>query len=338
MKYISLIRVMSLYIDYIKDYRSMLAVGNDTVHRTFDEHTNYRPFTSIVTASSGDAGQVTKTLALDTSVVTMSRYRQPLPEQFALPPVVEMEWFRAHLQFEEGQFEALEQISYLFIMEILCWGYRFGNQITPADIINAAEETGIIIEMEDIDDMPAILSQIELPVSSLPKYRTWAYIYLYGNDFLSLFARCKDMSSSFSMYYMHMPVMLAMFVVECYGTDLKNWSKNERLTMENMFQEISQGFGIYNMSNADIYTYGTSSGITHKDEVFICDVFRFIYEKIHRKNANIGLITYRDYTYVRGPETVRASVRLTGMEINWREEMKRVEKESENDENEFDGD
>lgn len=56
-------------------------------------------------------------------------------------------------------------------------------------------------------------------------------------------------------------------------------------------------------------------------------MFTMILDRISDLNSNIGVISYGNYCYVKGPEMMRASVRLTGMGINWEEEMKRAEEE-----------
>ena len=124
-----------------------------------------------------------------------------------------------------------------------------------------------------------------------------------------------------------MPVLLSLFMVEFCDGKLKNWPKQLRIDMENRIRDTMDGFSRYMFLTSDAFTYGRCMSITSADIAMVRSMFTMILDRISDLNSNIGVISYGNYRYVKGPEMMRASVRLTGMGIDWEEEMKRAEKE-----------
>lgn len=124
-----------------------------------------------------------------------------------------------------------------------------------------------------------------------------------------------------------MPVLLSLFMVEFCDGKLKNWPKQLRIDMENRIRDTMDGFSRYRFLTSDAFTYGRCMSITSADIAMVRSMFTMILDRISDLNSNIGVISYGNYRYVKGPEMMRASVRLTGMGIDWEEEMKRAEKE-----------
>lgn len=337
MKYISLMEVMRQYGSYIKDYRSTRQLSYEITSKSFDADVNYTTF-DIETGTPDGAGQVMKTVTIRESVNRNTAINPYVPTQSVMPPILEMEWMRAVADLPDGVFSILEHMAYMFMIMIITWGEHMVQIVDENYFNETMERLHIIKEVDDLDDTALILLACELPSISLPKIRSWTLCYMYGTSFQSLMRLCKQQSQVFKELYFHLPILLAMFMVSYEATDLKEWSKSERISIENDLEDLIAGFGPYNIVPGNNYTYGGSTSITQRDKELLELVFNFIRGKIHSMNSNVGLITYTSYTNIRGPEITHASVRLSGIDINWRDELNKAEEEKKaNEEPEEDG-
>lgn len=332
MKYISLLHVMRNFGDRIKSCRSLCPVSSDLSNNTaFEGNTwlkpDVRPFTIENAAADPETGQVLNMITIRETVDRERVFDRHLPATLPFPPFLELEWLKTEIPLSDSMYDVMMQIACMFTLQIVTFMRTDAARTTPEIWLAYLEEHGITIEVEDLEDAPAILQSCELSDLKLPKYRSWATLLMYGPDFPKLFKICNDQSSSFKEFYHHMPVLLSLFMVEFCDGKLKNWPKQLRIDMENRIRDTMDGFSRYRFLTSDAFTYGRCMSITSADITMVRSMFTMILDRISDLNSNIGVISYGNYRYVKGPEMMRASVRLTGMGIDWEEEMKRAEKE-----------
>lgn len=332
MKYISLLHVMRNFGDRIKSCRSLCPVSSDLSNNTaFEGNTwlkpDVRPFTIENAAADPETGQVLNMITIRETVDRERVFDRHLPATLPFPPFLELEWLKTEMPLSDSMYDVMIQIACMFTLQIVTFMRTDAARTTPEIWLAYLEEHGITIEVEDLEDAPAILQSCELSDLKLPKYRSWATLLMYGPDFPKLFKICNDQSSSFKEFYHHMPVLLSLFMVEFCDGKLKNWPKQLRIDMENRIRDTMDGFSRYRFLTSDAFTYGRCMSITSADITMVRSMFTMILDRISDLNSNIGVISYGNYRYVKGPEMMRASVRLTGMGIDWEEEMKRAEKE-----------
>lgn len=332
MKYISLLHVMRNFGDRIKSCRSLCPVSSGLSNNTaFEGNTwlkpDVRPFTIENAAADPETGQVLNMVTIRETVDRERVFDRHLPATLPFPPFLELEWLKTEMPLSDSMYDVMIQIACMFTLQIVTFMRTDAARTTPEIWLAYLEEHGITIEVEDLEDAPAILQSCELSDLKLPKYRSWATLLMYGPDFPKLFKICNDQSSSFKEFYHHMPVLLSLFMVEFCDGKLKNWPKQLRIDMENRIRDTMDGFSRYRFLTSDAFTYGRCMSITSADIAMVRSMFTMILDRISDLNSNIGVISYGNYRYVKGPEMMRASVRLTGMGIDWEEEMKRAEKE-----------
>lgn len=332
MKYISLLHVMRNFGDRIKSCRSLCPVSSGLSNNTaFEGNTrlkpDVRPFTIENAAADPETGQVLNMITIRETVDRERVFDRHLPATLPFPPFLELEWLKTEMPLSDSMYDVMMQIACMFTLQIVTFMRTDAVRTTPEIWLAYLEERGITIEVEDLEDTPAILQSCELSDLKLPKYRSWATLLMYGPDFPKLFKICDDQSSSFKEFYHHMPVLLSLFMVEFCDGKLKNWPKQLRIDMENRIRDTMDGFSRYRFLTSDAFTYGRCMSITSADITMVRSMFTMILDRISDLNSNIGVISYGNYRYVKGPEMMRASVRLTGMGINWEEEMKRAEEE-----------
>lgn len=318
--------------DRIKSCRSLCPVSSDLSNNTaFEGNTwlkpDVRPFTIENAAADPETGQVLNMITIRETVDRERVFDRHLPATLPFPPFLELEWLKTEIPLSDSMYDVMMQIACMFTLQIVTFMRTDAARTTPEIWLAYLEEHGITIEVEDLEDAPAILQSCELSDLKLPKYRSWATLLMYGPDFPKLFKICNDQSSSFKEFYHHMPVLLSLFMVEFCDGKLKNWPKQLRIDMENRIRDTMDGFSRYRFLTSDAFTYGRCMSITSADITMVRSMFTMILDRISDLNSNIGVISYGNYRYVKGPEMMRASVRLTGMGIDWEEEMKRAEKE-----------
>lgn len=318
--------------DRIKSCRSLCPVSSGLSNNTaFEGNTrlkpDVRPFTIENAAADPETGQVLNMVTIRETVDRERVFDRHLPATLPFPPFLELEWLKTEMPLSDSMYDVMIQIACMFTLQIVTFMRTDAARTTPEIWLAYLEEHGITIEVEDLEDAPAILQSCELSDLKLPKYRSWATLLMYGPNFPKLFDVCDNQSSSFKEFYHHMPVLLSLFMVEFCDGKLKNWPKQLRIDMENRIRDTMDGFSRYRFLTSDAFTYGRCMSITSADIAMVRSMFTMILDRISDLNSNIGVISYGNYCYVKGPEMMRASVRLTGMGINWEEEMKRAEEE-----------
>lgn len=316
MKYISLLAVADLYGSDTRERHNIYTFNYNMTGRQISQNKDYRPFI-IHTRVNGETGETMKTLTFTDTVKNANPiYR--CPDTATVPPIMEIEYMRNEFAgtFPADIFDVMEQMAYLYIAFVM---FRRSQMDLSRQLENQCIE-----ELEDIEDALAVMSMQKLHDYSMPKYRTYATGILYGESFAVLFRRCKNMSSSFTEYYFHLAVMFSMFLVEYKQLKLNPWSKSLRLDIVNEIRDAIKSSHGYTVLRSNIYTYCMTGSITEQDVLYVETVFNFIADAIKSMNTNMGIISYYNYTSVKGPETINASVRLSSMDVDWNDEIARA--------------
>ena len=335
MKYISLLHVMRLYGHLIKVYRSVRCLDHSTTNRPYTANGDYRPFT-IGPRTDMETGQLLNTLRFNLLSNTNGLYGYNTSQlgYVVMPPVMEVEWLKTELGLDHELTEVLNQLAYLFTVQILIYGHDM-DTVTTTTWMENLERENCIIDVEDLMDTPTILSSnsISLPAVSLTKIRSWQTAILYDTTFPDLFERCVAQATSFKELYYHMPVLLTLFMRDYCVAKLKNWPKQIRLEMKNTIQDSLNRLDRYSIIANPVYTYGLCGSVTETDVNFIRTMLGMVQNKIQDLNSDIGIISFSDYQRIQGPETIRAIIRLSNMDIDWSNEISRAKREKERQEN-----
>lgn len=327
MKYISLLHVMRNFGDQIKSCHSLCRVHSYLSNMALENNADMRLFTIENGTADPETGQIMNTVTMSDAINSQMVFDMHIPTTLHFPPFLELEWLKTEMPLSDSMYDVMMQIACMFTLRIVGFIKIDDYMPTSETWLAYLEECGIIIDVEDLEDAPAILQTCELSDVKLPKHRSWAMFLMYGPDFPKLFDICNGQSSSFKEFYHHMPVLLSLFMVEFCEGKLENWPKQLRIDMENRIRETMEGFSRYVVAAVDMLTYGRCVSITSADITIVKSMFNMILKRIRDLNSDIGLISYNDYCYVKGPEMIQASVRLTRMGINWEKEMDRAEKE-----------
>lgn len=335
MKYVSLIEVMRLYGIYVKKNKTLLVMWQNAFNRTYEDNNDYS-FFEIIPEINEETGQICNTLEIKSE-----RYRdfnqgyvrtEDDLKYFTMPPIMELEWLRRELDLTDEYMNILVQLGYAFIAHVMVWvdksKYRYPSSQSWMDYL---EEKNAIMEVEELEDTPKILTADPLKLMAIPKTRSWQYPLIYAGDFRPLFSFMTQQSVvTFKLLYYQMPVMLALFMCNFYANKLSDWSKHSYIEMENEISDQIQSIEALYQIRSDAYTYGQTT-ITSADNEFVRYCLTCIREKIHTISSDIGTISWGTYRNVRGPEIVHAQVRLSCMDINWKREMDRAEAENKQD-------
>lgn len=327
MRYVSLVNIMRAYGRMIAANHMLKELGNGATSLSYNFSAYYEPFI-IGSDIDENSQQVTKRLYFKKNQPHVV-FRDNIPDFIDMPPVLEMEWLKNKLDLSSRDYEALEQLSYMYICHFLSW--TVDEDPSYDAWTRYMEESECIVEVEELDDAPDILLAEPLHKISMPKSRySWSINLLYGHNFYELFNRCNDWTSRFKGVYYHLPLILSLFMID-YETNGLHWlDKSDRVDMENITRNYISDLNLLSKRESDRLTYGVSSGITTADTDFLQDVFDVIAGKLHDINTNIGVISYNVYNNIRGPEITQGSVRLADMKIRWNDEMERVKLEKEN--------
>lgn len=321
MKYLSLIGLMSMYGSGIKDRHSMYNLNHQVTNIGIQAKEDFNPF--IIETGTNEKNYMTDAnpeqvmnKLTSNNIIAHANF---ILDTFIVPPILEIEWLKNELGLDDEYVEVMNQLGYAYMVWIMTWIY-YTNTDTDR-WLSYMEEQKAIIEVEDIEDAPYILIADPMPNVTLPKIRNWSDVLVYGSDFPSVYRKCVNQAVAFKELYHQIPVILAIFMRDYCGNKLNNWSKALCLSIENEVQDYLIKLEGYRTNDRSIYTYSLSSGITNKDRDLISNVLTIICDKLHSINAKIGLISYTNYENIRGPEKINASVRLTGMNIKWNDEI-----------------
>lgn len=340
MKYISLIKVLEAYGHQMKTMGHLKTLGYGATQNSYERGMDMRPFLITQTVEQS-TGQRLKILRFDNTNSIYDTYGAQFPNPFTLPSVLEFEWLQQELELPKDISEPLEQLFYMLIMQLMAFLPHFrGRMTSDATLQNTEcrrhlEEEGFIIDVEELSDAPVVLMPNSLPEMKLPKCRSYNTVLFYATDFRTFYHLCKEQSASFYELYIHIPAMLALFMLSYCHDGLSKWSKHTRLSMESEMKTYIENLTVTRSYEGDC-TYARSGRITTADRDFVRSIFVIIRDKLYDMNQNLGLISYSTYSSITGPETVCADVQLSGMTIDWKEEMLRAKEESGNGDNEFD--
>lgn len=330
MKYLSLIELMRVYGSDIKESHCMMHPFLKIVDNNDDADVDCTPFT-ITQDMDPASGQVFNTLALKKDIRSQFLVPQPplCDAVYTMPPILEIEWLKDELDLDDENVDALQMIGYMHMLWVL-QGSNFANELNhydPAAYMRRLESLDAVIEVEDVSDTAKILMARPLPFVRLPVIRSYNTSLMYGTDFVSIFNLCNEMAYSFKEMYLHLPVMLSLFMRDIYGCKLSNWSKANQLNMEDKLKKMIAAFDQDTNCGPGKLSYSLGTVITQDDVELVRFVLTLVYDKLHELNADVGTVSYRIYKRVSGPDMTMASVRLWDMDIRWEEEMRRAEEE-----------
>lgn len=345
MKYLSVIEFMNMYGDKIEAGNNVAVLNHYEINQTFDVNKNYAPF-DIMPMDAGEKEskgipkeQVMNIVALNSLVKAEERWGSAarigyvMQDPVALPPILELEWLRGELDLDDEVIDVLTQMSYFLVLHVMQCVISTSEPFKDA-VISLLESEGPIIEVVDLKDTPAILSEKPLSKKKMPKIRSWQTVLLYGHNFYDIITKCEAQTLQVKELYYHLPVLLSTFMVDYFGDELAHWNKSTRIKVEQMLGKMLGNESVYpysiygpNVLDNDMYTYGRAMNVTEKDIELFNTVFTAINEKLVYKNKNLGIISFSEYKNLRGPDVKNASVRLSNMYIDWDVEMERAETE-----------
>lgn len=335
MKYVSLIAFMRMYGEFIRNTHRLVSPSHSAIAGKYDGDTDYTPF-RIVSETDESTGQVLNTLTCIGSSPEVI-YDMNI-EPFKLPPILEMEWIKTQINLEDSVTDVLTQLSYKFMTYCLAWCYQRNHiNMSESSWMKYLEDRYVIIKVDDLQDTPEIVDDVNLSAVSLPRIEDWQTYLFYGTDFVRVFELCNKQSGMGKEIYLHLPILLSMFMVEYYYK-FSCYMKSTRIEMEKLLKEKTQ-FGRTTNRNLilpnenTVYTYAATSRMTVRDFELISNIFTIIYDKMHEFNSNMGLISFKDYKSVQGPDIVTADIRLSDITVDWNEEIQRT-KVKEGDESE----
>lgn len=333
MKYLSLIKIMRAYGFKIKDYHRLVCVETYLPNFPVENGQNCAPF-SIRPSSEIEAttygfskGQELKHLNL--LYANASRHRANIPTSIDVPPLLEIEYMRTKKEpdLNDEILNVLEQLGYLFITCLLT---DYNSTVGHNEWINMLNAWDTVIDVEDIEDTPVILSKTAFPSVKFPTVRSWRDVLRYETNVWNLILACND-GNVYHKLYRHLPIIFSMFMVDYYGTKLDNWSKQTRLSLEQKMREIVVIDDRIDQHHIDMYTYGCALAMTNKDYDLLIIIFNFMRDKLQKINQSMDKISTNQYLYIKGPDVRSASVVLSDISINWDDEIDRMETEEENE-------
>ncbi len=336
MKYVSLIGIMQIYGGLIKEKNRYAYFNQGFCLDGLDPDEDYR-FFNIHPYMNTETGQAMVTLTqANRKIYELIGYR--VPERLDIPPILEIEWMKSKLDLDENTIYVLEQMGYFYIMKIVNEGA--GMIFDWTDYMTTGEA---IVEIEELEDAPDIMSERILPAIPLPNCNSWQYVLMYGTNFCSLFNKCYDQLNTMKEMYFNLPVLFGMFMFHYYHNKLGDYFKSNRLDCEYLLkawiEKLDKCLESAKTFSVEKYTYGLTRDVTVLDVQLMLSVFTSIYDLIHDLNSDMGLIAYSVYDRITGPETVKASIRLSGMPNSWEDEMTRAENaDSGNDDDDEDKD
>lgn len=338
MNYISLFELMRYYGTRVREMKSGRTL-NSSIESSFNHQTDYRPFD--IRTDRQDDGHVCNTLSIRTVYKPNTYWGRgqlgaQYPKNIMMPPILETEWIASVMGLPQDQKELLTQLAYEFVIYVLSWEVEMHSNV-GTEWTEHMRANGILMDVDSMEDVPEILAAVKMnfPPSSMHRVKTWYTVIAYGTGFSDVYAECSKRSTFIGEVYLHLPVLLSLFMCDYCQNKMADWSKADRLNMENELSGLIANLNGNLMGNvngiveSDRYTYAVTTRLTSTDIRFIRSMVTLMFDRLHELNADIGTINYGNYTIIKGPEHIRACVRLTGMKINWKEEMSRDKKGNE---------
>lgn len=320
MKYLSLIQFMKKYAQYAKVNRRFVGLPWDEVCHVPEEGGKYNPF-RIVPETDSDTQPMNRIFRHGDISTQFSRTN--IPGMCDLPPILEMEWLNGKLDLGEEIMDVLNQLSYYMVIVIM----GDMNNAIPGQWKERLEEEDVIIEVEELEDAGIILLQKkgELPLINDPRTREYNAYFYYKNTmraYIYDFMQFANSETKFARLYLHLPVILSMFMIDYYGNKLKYWNEETRITVENKLQKLVTTYNFHVANDElDLYTYARCNRHTNKDRDLFTTVMQDILTKLLTVNSDMGIISIWTYTHVTGPERRHASIQIASLNANWKDEI-----------------
>lgn len=339
MIYISLLKVSNMLCSMMKDNRNICNINFNTMgypssQLSADDNLpeaelDYTPF-KITRMSVKEDGQAMNILALNKRFGKALYNTSKVLSSASLYPILEIEWFRSTLELDSSILDTMEQFAYLYVQWVGLWGNAVKG--TESDLARNLTEYEVFVEADEIKDTPKILADYDVPKFNAGKYRKWNIMLFHSSSFADLYSAIAEQSQKLQEVSIHLPLLLALFMIDYSNKNLSSWGNSTRLSVERALEEEIAIFSRQSVSTYDgvdkKYTYGIARYVTAADRDIIISVLTMIKAKLHEANSNMGTISFMQYKDARGRDgTIMAAVRLSCMDLNWETEMARAEQE-----------
>lgn len=312
-----------------------------------------RKLFDIIPQKDPETGQITKVLQPFTSRV-FSVTKDFIPRSLDMYPILELEWCKETGNLDEESFEVLENIAYAVFLLILSKNMRtYGNASTEAQLVeryhNNMERWNLIVELEDIQDAPRILSRVTLPddrKTSIKDIPGLGNLFC-GLTFESLMASCTEGitkthvldANHLRSWYAGLPFLYSFFLLDKEDTLTVNDGRDRmgifdaRQTIMNVLSRMAFiKKRPETLALPDIYTYCQLRTLTIKDLEFIEALLGRIQNGLDQLIQKFGVFTYCRYRAFRSETSMKAIVRLDGMRRDWNVALEDTEKEEKEEE------
>lgn len=339
MIYISLLKVSNMLCSMMKDNQNICNININTMgypssqpsedNDRPESELDYTPF-RITRTSFKEDGQEMNILALNKRFGKALYNTSKVLSSASLYPILEIEWFRSTLELDSDTLNAMEQFAYLYVQWVGLWGNAVKG--TESDLAKKLTEYEVFVKADEISDTPKILANYAVPKFNVRKYRKWNIMLFYSSSFADLYSAVTEQSQTLQEVSIHLPLLLAMFMIDYSNKNLASWGNSSRLSVERALEEEIAIFSRQNVSTHEgvdkKYTYWIARYVTASDRDMIVSVLTMIKARLHEENSNMGTISFTQYKDARGRDgTITAAVRLSCMDLNWETEMARAEQE-----------
>lgn len=348
MKYLSLKWLMRKYSSIVREnhryeyLNAAYATANTLSRKIFD----------IIPQKDPETGQIIKVLQPFTSRV-FSVTKDFIPRSLDMYPILELEWCKETGNLDEESFEVLENIAYAVFLLMLSKNMRTYGSITEVQLVeryhNNMERWNLIVELEDIQDAPRILSRVTLPDDRKMNVRDVPGLgnLFCGLTFESLMAFCTEGitkthtldASHLRSWYAGLPFLYSFFLLDKENTLTADdgrdrmWIFDARQTIMNALSRVAfMKKRPETLALPDIYTYCQLLTLTIKDLEFVEALLGRIQNGLDQLIQKFGVFTYCRYRAFRSETSMKAIVRLDGMRRDWNAALEEKEEEKEEEE------
>lgn len=345
MKYLSLKWLMRKYSSIVRENRryEYLSATYMTVNALS------RKLFDIIPQRDPETGQIIKVLQPFTSQV-FGVTKDFIPRSLDMYPILELEWCKETGNLDEESFEVLENIAYAVFLLILSKNIRTYGSITEVQLVeryhNNMERWNLIVELEDIQDAPRILSRVTLSddrKTSIKDIPGMGNLFC-GLTFESLMAFCTEGVtkthtldiSHLRSWYAGLPFLYSFFLLDKENmltvNDVRDrmWIFDARQTIMNVLSRIAfMKKRPETLALPDIYTCCQLRTLTIKDLEFIETLLGRIQNGLDQLIQKFGVFTYCRYRAFHSETSMKAIVRLDGMRRDWNAALEDAEEEKE---------
>lgn len=308
-----------------------------------------RKLFNIIPQRDPETGQITKVLRPLTSQV-FGLTKNFIPRSLDMYPILELEWCKETGNLDEESFEVLENIAYAVFLLMLSKNMRTYGSITEVQLVeryhNNMERWNLIVELEDIQDAPRILSRVTLPDDRKMNVRDVPGLgnLFCGLTFESLMAFCTEgITKTHTLdvnhlrsWYAGLPFLYSFFLLDKENTLTADdgrdrmWIFDARQTIMNALSRVAfMKKRPETLALPDIYTCCQLRTLTIKDLEFIETLLGRIQNGLDQLIQKFGVFTYCRYRAFRSETSMKAIVRLDGMRRDWNAALEDAEEEKE---------